>query len=302
MALGLSKKNTMSFQSNGITLRSLYNNSEGFPNNYLPKMRIVDGNLFIRTYASGHDADMSPVFFKWLIIDPKDLSATPDSLNEYARLPENGFLMRIMQRSLLPYHENFAIDYYENINALNIVSIDPESKEVFQNKFEGVYRTFRIGDFAVPEELKTEIYTYPDVFFNTYIRDAIPPELYYNGKMHESNQMSSYTNRGTNIDMGIMSHGLNANKGNVNINVPRGTNAPRQDRVYNPISRGGKPLVGNNRPSMARNTMNTQQIINQQVRSQYNAFGTPSAGTKLNSTGKPPSSKSFYDSGLRYMQ
>lgn len=307
MALGLSKKISHSIQSHGITLRSLFNDTEGFPINYLPKMRIVDGDLYIRTYASGHDADMSPVFFKWLIIDPKDLSASPDSLNEYARVPESGFLMRIMQRSLLPYHENFVIDYYENINALNIVGIDPESKEVFQNKFEGVCRTFRIGDYAVPEELKTEIYTYPDVFFNTYLRDAIPPELFYNGKMHESNQMSSYTSRGTNIDMGIMSHGLNANRGNVNVNVPRGTNAPRQDRVYNPISRGGKPLVGNQRsgtprPSAPRSTMNTQQIINQQVRSQYNAFGAPAGGNKLGSTGKQPTSKSFYDSGLRYMQ
>lgn len=297
MALGLGKKSAGSINyGGGITLASLLNNTDGFPQNYIPKMRAVDGTIYIRTYASGHDADMTPVFFKWIFIDPKDNSATPDSLSEYARIPERGFIMRIMQRSLLPYHENFVIDYYEDVNNLSIVSLDAESKEQFQNKMEGIYRTFRIGDYAVPEDLKTEIYTYPDIFFKTYIQDAIPPELFFNGKMHESNKISSYTPRiGTNIDMGIMSHGLN---------VPNRPTSPKPQapRGYQSISRGNNPNAGLSRPGLSRNNAAVQQTINRQIRSQYNAYGAPANGNKLGSTGQNPSSKSFYDAGFRYMQ
>lgn len=277
MALGLknSSINQKTTDRNTTTLLNVLANRQGFSMGYLPEVRELDGQMYIRTFGRGNDIDNKPVFYKWIFIDPKDMSATVDSDSEYALIPNEGFIMRIMQRSLLPYHENFVIDYYEDINAIKVITIDNDEKEEFANKINGTYRTFRVGDFAVPSELKSEIYTYPKEFFKQYIEAAIPLDLLYNKTHHESNHMSSYGSiGGSQVDMSIMSHGLsNQPVSRNNIGNPRslqnqiggvrrnqfaGTGIRTSDQVMN--IGAARPI--NNRPVSASSM---QDIINRQI-------------------------------------
>lgn len=275
MGLGLKNKsiNQRASDRNTVSLLSVLSNRQGFAAGYLPETRELDGQLYIRTFGRGSDIDNKPVFYKWLFIDPKDLSATPDSDSEYALIPNEGFIMRIMQRSLLPYHENFVIDYYEDINAIKVISIDNEEKEEFTNKINGTYRTFRVGDMYVPSELKSEIYDYAKEFFTQYVEAAIPLDLLYKKSERESNHMSSYGGfGGSNVDMSIMGHGLNqpvkrpANnprslQSQVGFRRPTnqfaGTGIRTSDQVMN---MGSRPM--NNRPISGRSM---QDIINRQI-------------------------------------
>jgi len=293
-----SKKNEM----RGVTLSQLLVNNDGFPLNYLPQVRHLDGQDYIKTTANGNDVNNMPVFYKWIFINTIDLSATPDSNLEYARIPESGYIMRIMQRSLLPYHENFVIDYFENINSINVITLDQETRAQYGYQQDKAYRTFRIGDSAVPKQLKDEIFSYPDVFFKAYIEEAIPPSLLYNESGSSSNHISAYggsytnNNNGYNnhIDMNIMSHGLksptsksvNNSQYSPSGNRPK---APNNGRVYYP--RG---------TNMNANTI--QNKINQQVASQHNMYGGPARGEHIQPQKSTNQSKplSISETGFRY--
>ena len=280
MALGLGLKRTMQTAGNGVTLRSLLENPVGFPTGYLPSVRIVDGVAYINTYGKGKDADNMTVFYKWIFINPADLSATPDSTSEFAKIPESGCIMRIKQRSLLPYHENFVIDYYEDINNVMVIGVEAEAKQEFQHKKEGSYRTFRIGDMAVPAELKNEIYELPEVFFKEYIEDCIPLDLIYRGKIGESNHIN-----------GSMSYG--DSRGSYKLDIqPTGNNMPyaRSTPSYmagrpSPYPNGGSSTY--NRPSPSQ----IQDRINSSVSSQ---------GGGMNGLSKPNKPMDISQTGLRY--
>ena len=110
---------------------------------------------------------------------------------QYSKVPETGCIMRIKQRALLPYHENFVIDYYEDINNIQIVTLSEKDKAEFTNKKFNIYRTFHTGDSKVPVELKNEIFSFPEAFFKEFIQDAIPDKSFYSGRMHESNNIST---------------------------------------------------------------------------------------------------------------
>ena len=306
MALGLENMksffNTKKNDVRGVTLKQLLDNNEGFPMNYLPSYRKINGQDFIKTSMSGNDVNNMPVFYKWLFINSSDLSATADSTSEYARIPESGYIMRIMQRSLLPYHENFVIDYFENINSINVITLDQDTRSQFSYKQNGAYRTFRMGDSAVPQTLKSEIFSYPEIFFKAYIEEAIPHNLIYNGNdgpssNHISAYGGSYSNNNENtapIDMSIMSHGLKTPQYNPYLNKRGGSQpntrvkAPNDGRVYYP--RG-----------TSMNTKSVQERINQQVSAQHNLYGGPTKGyTQSQNNGNKTRLKSISETGLRY--
>ena len=192
MALGLGRKKFNDGVLNGgITLKKLLKDRAGFPPGYIPAYRELNGEYFINTFGLGRDDNNVPVYYKWLFINPADNSATLDATMEYSKVPESGYLMRVKQRALLPYYENFIIDYYEDINNIQIVSLSEKDKSEFTNKKFNIYRTFHIGDSKVPIELKNEIFSFPEAFFREYIQDAIPDKSFYSGRMHESNNISS---------------------------------------------------------------------------------------------------------------
>lgn len=286
MALGLNRIRTglgATPQSSGISLISLLENPIGFPANYLPKMRIVDGVKFICTHAKGHDSDNSPVFYKWIFINPVDQSATIDSDAEYAKIPQTGFIMRIMQRSLLPYHENFVIDYYEDINSMRVIAVKEDVKQQFHHKMDGSYRSFPIGDGLVPSELKQEIFSYPEAFFKMYIQNAIPHDLFYAKTTRESNHMSAYGSL-----PGIFNSPTMPSLGNGELL----TNAIINNRQPSPFPTGGRPINTSSPRSQSIASMNAADIqnrINQQVRNASSNLAT--------STNKP---KTIDQTGLRY--
>ena len=200
MALGLNRvtRSATTSMSSGITLEQVLTDSAGFPSNYLPRVRRFEGALYINTFGKGRDRDNMPVYYKWIFINPEDNSATPDSDTEFAKVPEKGFIMRILQRNLLPYHENFVIDYYEDINNLNIISCSDNHRKEWANRNKNVYRQFRMvnSDPAkshVPHDLSEEIFSYPKEFFEKFIRDAIPSDMIWN-EQHSgaSNHINSY--------------------------------------------------------------------------------------------------------------
>lgn len=209
MALGLGRRATITNRvgsNSSITLRELLLNPLGFPLHYIPELRTTNGVDFINTHAVGHDAsDNSTVFYKWIFIDPATANATPDSDCQYAKIPKHGFIMRILQRAMLPYHENFVIDYYEDINAVRVVGISADKQNEFQNKMNRITRMFPSGDSNVPAELRQEIYQFPKEFFELYIKSAIPVELFYqqNVGSNKSNHISDYgTEFGNYINIG----------------------------------------------------------------------------------------------------
>lgn len=264
MGLGLGlKKTAVSSMSGGVTLRSLLENSVGFPAGYLPSTRVVEGTLYINTYGKGRDSDNIPVFYKWLFINPTDLSATPDSISEFAKVPETGCIMRIKQRSLLPYHENFVIDYYEDINNISVVGIDADSKQEFQNKKDGIYRTFRDGRKSTPSDLQNEIFSLPEVFFKEYIEPAIPLELIHRGNISESNHISAHGG-----SFGSAGYKLDINPS------------------YSP-----SPTPPSFRPSGRPSAAQMQQQINSQIGRQ---------GGSVNNMAKPGKPLDISQTGLRY--
>lgn len=209
MALGLNRITRGSSSiSTGVTLNQVLVDNAGFPTGYLPTVRELEGVRYIRTFGKGRDSDNMPVYYKWIFIDPTDNSATLDSDSEFARIPDKGFIMRIIQRNLLPYHENFVIDYYEDINNLNIISVSDSHRQEWANRTKNVYRQFRIvnADPAkshVPNDLSEEIFSYPKEFFEKFIRDAIPTDMIWNDThTGGSNHMSSYGGRGSTLDLG----------------------------------------------------------------------------------------------------
>ena len=274
MALGLNSfKSAQVRELPGIRLLDLINNPVGFPVNYLPKIRVVDGITYINTISKGKDEnDNSIVFYKWIIINPTDLSATEDSDSEFARLPESGCIMRIKQRSLLPYHENFEIDYYEDINSVKVVEVKNENRQEFSNKMNNVYRTFRLGDIGVPSDLKKEIYTYPEAFFKKYIEGAIPLDSLYRGNSRESNHISSYAPIGNGIDI-------------MPVNAYQNPTMPSD-----PYGRSvGLQQASSHAPSMR--TSDIQSRINQQIIGQGASMGQSSSGNRP---------KTIEETGFRY--
>lgn len=221
MALGLNRvsRGFSNAISTGVTLNQVLADTAGFPVGYLPTVRELEGVRYIRTFGKGRDSDNMPVYYKWIFIDPSDNSATPDSDSEFARIPEKGFIMRIIQRNLLPYHENFVIDYYEDINNLNIISCSDSHRKEWANRSKNVYRQFRIvnpdpAKAHIPNDLTEEIFSYPKEFFEKFIRDAIPTDMIWN-ESHgsSSNHISSYGGRSSTLDLGARPMGQQHNSG-----------------------------------------------------------------------------------------
>lgn len=278
MALGLNRitRGTSSI-STGVTLNQVLVDNAGFPSGYLPTVRELEGVRYIRTFGKGRDSDNMPVYYKWIFIDPSDNSATPDSDSEFARIPEKGFIMRIIQRNLLPYHENFVIDYYEDINNLNIISCSESHRKEWANRTKNVYRQFRIvnpdpAKAHVPNDLSEEIFSYPKEFFEKFIRDVIPTDMLWNDSHNGgSNHISSYGSRGSTLDLGTrpvnqpQSHGGGFRRANMGmpmsrpsidasayrsrmagamdrINNASGVSTSSQNNVYNQIDSPNSPI------------------------------------------------------------
>lgn len=280
MALGLNRftRNTGGSIRAGVTLKQLLSDPAGFPQGYLPQSRILDGVTYIRTFGKGRDADNMPVYYKWIFIDPADNSATSDSDVEFAKIPEKGFIMRITQRNLLPYHENFVIDYYEDIENINVVSCSENQKNQWANRTKNVYRQFRLvnadpSKSHIPNELVEEIFSYPKEFFEQFIKDVIPADMYWtgNGSGGNSNHISSYgsTLPGTpSMNLGSINHSSMS---------PRGFQR-------NSMMGGGRPSMDanahRNRMSNAMNRINqssgySQPTNNDNRSGQYNRIDSP---------------------------
>ena len=286
MALGLNRitRSTGSI-STGVTLDQILTDNSGFPQGYIPMVRELEGVRYIKTFGKGRDADNMPVYYKWIFIDPADNSATPDSDTEFAKIPERGFIMRITQRNLLPYHENFVIDYYEDINNLNIISCSDSQKNQWANRTKNVFRQFRVvnSDPAkshVPNDLSEEIFSYPREFFEKFIKDAIPADMYWNNSQStgNSNHMSSYGGF-----PGGRSSTLNIGASPSHQQQPRGFNRSA-------MMGGGRPSMDasahRSRMANAMNRINgaSADSNNGAAPSQYNQIDSPNSPIKRFST------------------